>query len=127
MGTGAVRARVTDQPQNANDEAGTDVEENEETEFELEGLMDREQGANVLRRLADEVESATVDLGRDEGPVSVPEQFEVELEYEEEEGEAELEVELEWSVADGEAVSAEESERDEAEESEAEAEADDEE
>ena len=105
---------MTDHKQNADDAAG---EENEEEEFELEGLMTREQGANVLRRLADGVESASVELGRDEGPVTVPEQFEVEVEYEEEEDEAELEVELEWSVENGEAVSAE----DESEENESKA------
>ncbi|MFC7116350.1 amphi-Trp domain-containing protein [Natronoarchaeum sp. GCM10025703] len=102
---------MTDQSQNAND-----AEEHEEEEFELEGLMTREQGENVLRRLATGVASGSVELGRDEGPVTVPEQFEVEVEYEEEEDEAELEVELEWSMADGEAVSPEEDESDGTEE-----------
>lgn len=106
----AVRVHVTDQSQNANDVEEPDSEENEEEEFELEGLMTREQGENVLRRLANGVASGSVELGRDEGPVTVPEQFEVEVEYEEEEDEAELEVELEWSMADGEAVSPEEDE-----------------
>lgn len=77
---------MTDQPRNVYDEAGTETEGNEENEFELEGLMNREEGVNVLRRLADSVESATVDLGPDEGPVTVPEQFEVELEYEKAQG-----------------------------------------
>lgn len=117
--TGVVRLHVTDQSQNANDAEESDSEENEEEEFELEGLMAREQGANVLRRLADGVESASVELGRDKGPVTVPEQFEVEVEYEEEDKEAELEVELEWSMADGEAVPTEEDESDGTEESEA--------
>ena len=112
MTIGAVRRCVTDQSQNADD-----AEENEEEEFELEGLMTREQGAAVLRRLADGVESASVELGGDEGAVAVPERFEVEVEYEEEEDEAELGVELEWSMVDGEAVSAEEgSEADESDE-----------
>lgn len=108
---GGVCGRVADQSQNAPDaeEPEPDVTEEEE-EFELEGFMAREQGANVLRRLADGVESGSVDLGREEGPVTVPEQFEVELEYEEEAEEAELDVELEWSMADGEAVSSEEDE-----------------
>jgi len=99
---------VTDQ--NADDAEEAESEENEEEEFELEGLMSREEGANVLRRLASGVENASVELGRDEGPVIVPEQFEVEVEYEEAEEEAELEVELEWSMVDGEAASTEEDE-----------------
>ena len=93
--------------QNADDAEEPESEENEEEEFELEGLMSREEGANVLRRLASGVENASVELGRDEGPVTVPEQFEVEVEYEEAKEEAELEVELEWSMVDGEAVSTE--------------------
>jgi amphi-Trp domain-containing protein len=119
---------VTDQSQNANDAEVPETEENEEEEFELEGLMTRKQGASVLRRLADGVENASVELGRDEGPVTVPERFEVEVEYEEEADEAELEVELEWSMVDGEAVSAEDDESDETEETEvSEEEADDQE
>ena len=105
--------------QNADDAEEPESEENEEEEFELEGLMSREEGANVLRRLASGVENASVELGRDEGPVTVPEQFEVEVEYEEAKEEAELEVELEWSMADGEAVSTEEDEDDGTEEPEA--------
>lgn len=85
----------------------SESERNEEEEFELEGHMTRDRGAAVLRRLADGVESASVELGGDEGTVTVPEQVEVEVEYEEGEDEAELEVELEWSMDDGEAVSAE--------------------
>lgn len=41
--------------------------------------MTREEGAAVLRRLADVVESGSVELGDDEGSVDVPEQIEVEL------------------------------------------------
>lgn len=100
---------MTEQKERADDEADEASEDHEDNEFELEGLMNREEGANVLRRLADSVEDASVDLGREEGPVAVPDQFEVELEYEETEGEAELEVELEWSLDDGEAVAADES------------------
>lgn len=98
LGTGIVRSCVTDQSQSTGEAEESETEENGEEEFELEGLMARDQGANVLRRLADGVESGSVELGRDEGPVTVPEEFEVEVEYEEEEGEAELEVELEWSM-----------------------------
>ena len=89
-------------------EASEDAE-SEEEEFELEGLMSREEGATVLRRLADDVEDGSVVLDGDEGPVSVPERFEVEVEYEEEDDEAELEIELEWPMIDGEAVPVEES------------------
>ena len=103
---------------------GDDGEESEEEEFELEGLMSREEGATVLRRLADGVEDGSVELGGDEGTVTVPDRFEVEFEYEEQEDEAELEVELEWSTDDGELASTEEA--DEADEDES-AEADDEE
>ena len=132
LNTGAVRWRVTDQSQSVDDAEESESEENEEEEFELEGLMTRERGAAVLRRLADGVENASVELGGDEGAVAVPEQFEVEVEYEEGEDEAELEVELEWSMVDGEAVSAgnesEEDESDGTEETEtSEKEADDEE
>jgi len=92
---------VTDQ--NAADvEAGASDAEEEAEEFELEGHMDRAEGANVLRRLADGVESGSVELGRDEGPVTLPDEFETEVEYEEGGDEAELEVEFEWSLDDGE-------------------------
>ena len=102
--------------QNADD---TEESENEEEEFELEGLMARQQGAAVLRRLADGVESGSVELGGDEGAVTVPERVEVEVEYEEAEDEAELEVELEWLMDGDEAVSAEEgSEGDDSDETE---------
>ena len=107
---------MADQNQNADD---AEESENEEEEFKLEGLMAREQGAAVLRRLADGVESGSVELGGDEGAVAVPGQIEVEVEYEEAEDEAELEVELEWLKDDGEAVSAEEeSKEDESDETE---------
>ena len=119
LGEGAVRLHVTDQSQNANDAEEPESDETEEEEFELEGLMTREKGASVLRRLANGVESASVELGRDEGPVTVPEQFEVEVEYEEGDEEAELEVELEWSMDDGEAVATKEDESDRTEETEA--------
>ena len=93
---------MTDQSQ-----TGDDGEENEQEEFELEGFMSREEGATVLRRLADGVESGSVELGGDDGTVTVPDQFEIEFEYEEEADEAELEVELEWSTDDGEPESTE--------------------
>ena len=114
MGRGAVLSRVTDQTQDSSGAEDPESEESEEEEFELDGFMAREEGADVLRRLADDVESATVELGRDEGPVTVPERFEVEVEYEEGEEEAELEVELEWSMDDGEPVPPEEDESEEA-------------
>lgn len=109
---------MTNQGQNTDDAEEPESEETEEEEFELEGLMTREKGASVLRRLANGVESGSVELGRDEGPVTVPEQFEVEVEYEEA-AEAELEVELEWSMDDGEAVATEDAENDGTEETEA--------
>lgn len=98
---------MTEHSQNSDDQEPSEIEEREEEEFELEGLMTRNQGADVLRRLANGVESGSVELGRDEGPVTVPNEFVVEVEYEEEPDEAELEVELEWSVVDGEASAAE--------------------
>lgn len=107
---------MTDQNADDIEESANPASEGEE--FELEGLMAREEGATVLRQLADGVESGSVELGGDEGSVSVPEQFEVEVEYEEEDDEAELEVELEWPMVDGEAAPAEESDEDEGEETE---------
>lgn len=92
---------MTDQDQNAADNESADAE-NETEEFELEGLMTREEGAAVLRELADHIESGSVELGDGEEPVVVPEQFEVEFEYEEEDDEAELEIELEWPIVDDE-------------------------
>ena len=82
--------------------------EDDEEEFELEGSMSREEGATVLRRLADGVEDGSVELGGDEGTVTIPDQFEIEFEYEQQEDEAELEVELEWPMADSEPVSPDE-------------------
>lgn len=99
---------MADQSQNADSTEESESEENEEEEFELEGVMTRERGAAVLRRLADGVENASVELGGDEGAVAVPDQFEVEVEYEEEADDAGLEVELEWTMDDGQAVSPEE-------------------
>ena len=88
---------------------GEESEDDErEEEFELEGRMTREEGAAVLRRVADGVESGSVVLDGDEEPVSVPERLEVEFEYEEEVDEAELEIELEWPLSDSEAVLIEE-------------------
>lgn len=109
---------MTDQNQNADDVAESEDAENEEEEFELEGLMTREEGAAVLRQVADGVENGSVELGGDEGSVNVPERFEVEFEYEEGDDEAELEVELEWPMVDGEAAPAEESDEDEGDETE---------
>jgi amphi-Trp domain-containing protein len=98
--------RVTDQSQPADAEEAAGTETDEDEEFELEGMMDHADGARVLRRLASGIENGTVELGRDEGPVSVPDQFEIEVEYEEEDGEeAELEVELEWPLPDEDASS----------------------
>lgn len=99
MGTEFVRQYVTDQDQNAHDTESED-DENETEEFELEGMMTREEGAAVLRELADHIEAGSVELGDGEEPVNVPEQFEVEFEYEEGDDEAELEIELEWPIGD---------------------------
>ena len=99
---------MADQNQNADDGEESEDVESEKEEFELEGLMTREEGAAVLRRLADGVESGSVELGGDEGSVSIPERFEVEVEYEEEDDETELEVEIEWPMVDDEAAPAEE-------------------
>lgn len=116
LSTGGVRRYVTDQ--DTDDVEESEDAESEEEEFELEGLMTREEGAAVLRRLADYVDSGSVELGGDEGPVSVPERLEVEFEYEEEDDEAELEVELGWSMVDGQAAPAEEFDEDEGDETE---------
>lgn len=94
---------MTDQHATDVEEAASDADEDEE--FELEGLMGRADGASVLRRLAAGFERGTVELGRDEGPVTVPEEFETEVEYEEGDEEAELEVEFEWSLDDAETAS----------------------
>ena len=118
MGIEGVRRRVTDQTEDAGDVEESEDPGSEDEEFELEGLMTREEAAAVLRRLADGVESGSVELGGDEGSVSVPEQIEVEVEYEEEDDEAELEVELEWPMVDGEATPAAEFDEDEGDETE---------
>ncbi len=116
LGTEGVRRRVTDQNKNADDAEASEESEHEKAEFELEGLMSRGEGATILRRLADGVESGSVDLGSDEGSVRIPEQVEVELEYEEEYDEAELEIELEWQLVDGEAAPASKDDEDEGDE-----------
>ena len=99
-------------------EESEESEETEETEeVEVERTVTREDGADVLRRLANGVADGSVTLGSDEDDeaitATVPDRVELEIEYEEGDEEAELEAELEWPMRDGEAVSAEESEADE--------------
>ncbi|WP_205742941.1 amphi-Trp domain-containing protein [Halalkalirubrum salinum] len=106
---------MTDQNQNAADTESEDAE-NETEEFELEGMMTHEEGAAVLRELADHIEAGSVELGDGEEPVSVPEQFEVEFEYEEGDDEAELEIELEWPIGDDKRSPTTESDTDDGEE-----------
>lgn len=81
----------------------------DETEREGERIMNRAEGAGILREIAAGVEDGTIDIEGENGfTVAVPERFELEVEYEEIDNEAELEVELEWKIEDGEAVSPDE-------------------
>ena len=121
-------------PDHENDDANeTESEESEdseteevEVEVEAERIVAREDGADVLRRLANGVADGSVTLGSDEGDeaitATVPDRIELEIEYEAGDEEAELEAELEWPMRDGEAVSAEESEGEDEDEDEAESE-----
>ena len=98
---------MSDQNKNGGDtEARADAESNGD-EYEVERLVTREEGAAVLRRLADGVANGTVELGDKTVVAAVPERFELEIEYEQERETAELEAELEWPVVDGEAVAVE--------------------
>lgn len=96
----------------ANDEqeAGVEAESvDDETEHEGERVMNRADGAAILREVAEGVENGTIDIEGENGfKVAVPERFELEVEYEVTDNEAEFEVELEWPMEDGEAVSADE-------------------
>lgn len=100
---------MTDQSQDVDDVEESEDSKSGNEEFELEGQMTREEGAAILRRVADGVENGSVELGGDKGSVSIPERFEMEVEYEEEDDETELEVELEWPTADGNTAPTEES------------------
>ncbi|KDE58158.1 hypothetical protein EL22_06800 [Halostagnicola sp. A56] len=92
------------------DEPETEAESaDDETEREGERVMDRSDGAEILREVADGVENGTIDIEGDDGfTVAVPERFELEVEYEVTDDEAEFEVELEWRMEDGEPVSPDE-------------------
>ncbi|SDD91519.1 amphi-Trp domain-containing protein [Natrinema hispanicum] len=97
---------MTDEKQDPETEA--DSTDNE-TEREGERVMNRGDGAEILREVAAGVENGTIDIEGENGfTVAVPERFELEVEYEVTDDEAELEVELEWQMEDGEAVSADE-------------------
>ena len=91
-------------------ESETEAESaDDETEREGERMINRADGAEILREVAAGVENGTIDIEGENGfTVAVPERFELEVEYEVTDDEAELEVELEWQVEDGEAVSADE-------------------
>jgi len=81
----------------------------DETEREGERVMNRADGAEILREVAAGVENGTIDIEGENGfSVAVPERFELEVEYETTDDEAEFEVELEWQLEDGEAVPADE-------------------
>ncbi|MFC3957133.1 amphi-Trp domain-containing protein [Halovivax cerinus] len=89
------------------DEADTEIEASEETEHEGERVMNRADGAAILREVAAGVEDGEIAIEGENGfTATIPDRFELEVEYEVAEGEAELEVELEWSVGDGASMSA---------------------
>lgn len=91
----------------ADDEAENESEATEETEHEGERVMSREDGAAILREVADGVEDGRIDIEGENGfTAEIPDRFELEVEYEVADEEAELEVELEWPLEDGDAVSA---------------------
>lgn len=93
-----------DETENESDET-----ESDETEHEGERVMDRADGAAILREVADGVEDGRIEIEGENGfTAEIPEQFELEVEYEVATDEAELEVELAWPMEDGDAVSAEE-------------------
>lgn len=95
--------------QRAADESTSTDDESDETEHEGERVMDRADGAAILREVADGVEDGRIEIEGENGfTAEIPAQFELEVEYEGAEEEAELEVELEWPVEDGDAVAAEE-------------------
>ena len=99
---------MADDEQESETEAEAESADNE-TEHEGERVMNREDGAEILREVAAGVENGTIDIEGENGfTVAVPERFELEVEYEATDNEAELEVELEWQIEDGEAVSADE-------------------
>lgn len=97
---------MSDRNREAGDNEGPEDAENNGDEYEVERHVTREEGAAVLRRLADGVANGSVEL--DDGKViaAVPEQFDLEIEYEQDSEMAELEAELEWPVADAGAVAA---------------------
>lgn len=91
-------------------ESETEAESaDDETEREGERVMNRADGAEILREVAAGVENGTIDIEGENGfTVAVPERFGLEVEYETTDDEAEFEVELEWQLEDGEAVPADE-------------------
>ena len=95
---------------NDNEESEPETESvDNETEREGERVMSRADGAEILREVADGVETGRIDIKGETGfTVAVPERFELEVEYEVTEDEAEFDVELEWQMEDGEPVSLEE-------------------
>ena len=94
----------------ADDEHESETEAvDDETEREGERIMNRAEGAGILREIAAGVEDGTIDIEGENGfTVAIPERFELEVEYEEIDNEAELEVELEWQIEDEKAVSPDE-------------------
>jgi amphi-Trp domain-containing protein len=69
---------------------------NDETEYEVERTVTRDEAATLLRKLADDVESGSIAFYEGGIVADIPGTLDFEIEFEREDNETEIEIELEW-------------------------------